>query len=69
VSCHSTWGEDDGCSRRYLGDDAPWDPRLRSYLQDDPAATGTEWLRIEPASVRATDLSFRVSRNLGGGSV
>jgi hypothetical protein len=32
----------------------------------DPAVTCTEWLRIEPASVRATYLSFRASQNVAG---
>jgi Pyridoxamine 5'-phosphate oxidase len=51
---------------RYLGDDeAQWDPRFGAYLHDDPAVTGTEWIRVEPASVRATDLSFRASRHVG----
>jgi hypothetical protein len=47
--------------RRYLGEDeAGWDARFRSYLGDDPATKGTVWLRVQPASMRAADRSFRV---------
>lgn len=44
---------------RYLGaDEALWDERFVRYLYDDPARRGTAWLRLEPASLKAADLSF-----------
>lgn len=44
---------------RYLGgDEAAWDPRFRAYLLDDPSVRGTVWLRLEPTSLIATDLSY-----------
>lgn len=46
---------------RYLGDDETlWDERFRRYLHDDPAESGTVWLRVEPGSMTATDLSYEV---------
>jgi hypothetical protein len=46
---------------RYLGpDEARWDQRFRRYLRDDPAERGTVWLRVPPASITATDLSYPV---------
>jgi hypothetical protein len=45
---------------RYLGDDETrWDARFRHYLHDDPAERGTVWLRLRPAALTATDLSYR----------
>jgi hypothetical protein len=44
---------------RYLGaDEALWDERFVRYLYDDPARRGTAWLRLEPTSLKAADLSF-----------
>ena len=44
---------------RYLGpDESRWDQRFRRYLHDDPAARGTVWLRLRPARLTATDLSY-----------
>jgi nitroimidazol reductase NimA-like FMN-containing flavoprotein (pyridoxamine 5'-phosphate oxidase superfamily) len=46
---------------RYLGsDEARWDRRFVDYLRDDPAARGQLWLRLEPASLTAEDLSYEV---------
>jgi hypothetical protein len=46
---------------RYLGpDETAWDERFRRYLNDDPAQKGTIWLRLQPARLIATDLSYRV---------
>jgi hypothetical protein len=46
---------------RYLGaDESKWDARFRRYLHDDPAVTGTRWLRLLPASLTAKDLSYIV---------
>ncbi len=46
---------------RYLGaDESKWDGRFRRYLHDDPARTGTTWLRLLPASLTAKDLSYIV---------
>ncbi|MGY0063122.1 pyridoxamine 5'-phosphate oxidase family protein [Streptomyces sp. LZ34] len=46
---------------RYLGaDEARWDARFVHYLHDDPAQRGTVWLRLEPASLTARDLSYNV---------
>ncbi|MFC0106599.1 pyridoxamine 5'-phosphate oxidase family protein [Kibdelosporangium aridum] len=46
---------------RYLGDDETlWDERFRRYLHDDPAESGTVWLRVEPDSMTAADLSYEV---------
>ena len=48
---------------RYLGaDEAQWDARFRHYLHDDPTASGTVWIRLHPATLEATDLSYQVSR-------
>ena len=44
---------------RYLGpDESRWDRRFREYLHEDPTVV---WLRMRPASVRAADLSYRLS--------
>lgn len=44
---------------RYLGaDEALWDERFVRYLYEDPARRGTVWLRLEPVSLKAADLSF-----------
>jgi hypothetical protein len=44
---------------RYLGaDESKWDSRFRRCLYDDPARTGTAWLRLLPASLTAKDLSY-----------
>jgi len=44
---------------RYLGtDEARWDERFVRYLYGDPADHGTVWLRLEPVSLKAADLSF-----------
>jgi hypothetical protein len=44
---------------RYLGaDEASWDRRFRRYLYDDPAETGTVWLRLRPRTLIAKDLSY-----------
>jgi hypothetical protein len=44
---------------RYLStDETRWDPRFQGYLHDDPAERGTTWLRLEPKSLIATDLSY-----------
>ncbi|WP_020667509.1 pyridoxamine 5'-phosphate oxidase family protein [Amycolatopsis nigrescens] len=46
---------------RYLGaDETSWDQRFRSYLYDDPARSGTNWLRLRPDSLIAKDLSYTV---------
>ena len=46
---------------RYLGaDESKWDGRFRRYLYDDPAGTGTTWLRLLPTSLTAKDLSYTV---------
>jgi nitroimidazol reductase NimA-like FMN-containing flavoprotein (pyridoxamine 5'-phosphate oxidase superfamily) len=46
---------------RYLGaDESKWDDRFRRYLYDDPARTGTTWLRLLPVSLTAKDLSYTV---------
>lgn len=46
---------------RYLGaDQNVWDSRFRRYLHDDPSERGTIWIRLEPASLIAKDLSYRV---------
>ena len=46
---------------RYLGaDESRWDGRFRRYLYDDPAVTGTRWLRLLPASLTAQVLSYVV---------
>jgi Pyridoxamine 5'-phosphate oxidase len=46
---------------RYLGqDETRWDRRFRHYLHDDPAHTGTVWLRLRPDSLVAQDLSYSV---------
>ncbi|GKQ41554.1 hypothetical protein ALMP_80680 [Streptomyces sp. A012304] len=47
---------------RYLGaDEALWDERFVHYLHDDPVERGTMWLRVVPASLTATDLSYSVA--------
>ncbi|CAL9628072.1 pyridoxamine 5'-phosphate oxidase family protein [Streptomyces sp. enrichment culture] len=47
---------------RYLGaDEALWDERFVHYLHDDPGERGTMWLRLVPASLTATDLSYAVT--------
>ncbi|MFF4053531.1 pyridoxamine 5'-phosphate oxidase family protein [Streptomyces chartreusis] len=47
---------------RYLGaDEALWDERFIHYLHDDPDERGTMWLRLVPASLTATDLSYSVA--------
>ncbi|MET8685414.1 pyridoxamine 5'-phosphate oxidase family protein [Streptomyces sp. NPDC004732] len=47
---------------RYLGaDEALWDERFVRYLHDDPGERGTTWLRLMPASLTATDLSYSVA--------
>jgi nitroimidazol reductase NimA-like FMN-containing flavoprotein (pyridoxamine 5'-phosphate oxidase superfamily) len=44
---------------RYLGDDEErWDQRFRRYLYEDPAEKGTTWLRLQPRSLVARDLSY-----------
>jgi hypothetical protein len=44
---------------RYLGpDESRWDRRFTRYLYDDPGERGTAWLRLTPASLTATDLSY-----------
>ncbi|GAA2349033.1 pyridoxamine 5'-phosphate oxidase family protein [Streptomyces cuspidosporus] len=46
---------------RYLGaDESRWDARFTHYLHDDPARRGTTWLRLEPSSLTAKDLSYTV---------
>ena len=46
---------------RYLGqDETRWDRRFRHYLHDDPAHTGTVWLRLRPDSLVVQDLSYSV---------
>jgi hypothetical protein len=46
---------------RYLGPDVGrWDSRFRRYLHADPAARGTIWIRLKPASLSARDLSYRI---------
>jgi hypothetical protein len=46
---------------RYLGpDENKWDNRFRHYLHDDPADRGTLWVRLEPASVTAKDLTYQI---------
>ncbi|MEV0277291.1 pyridoxamine 5'-phosphate oxidase family protein [Streptomyces sp. NPDC050610] len=46
---------------RYLGaDEAEWDERFRRYLLDDPAVSGSAWLRLRPTSLTAKDLSYSV---------
>ncbi|HEY0499617.1 MAG TPA: pyridoxamine 5'-phosphate oxidase family protein [Kutzneria sp.] len=43
---------------RYLGsEESRWDNRFRRYLHED---IGTVWIRVVPASLRATDLSYEV---------
>jgi hypothetical protein len=50
---------------RYLGpDESRWDNRFRRYLHDDPAARGAIWIRLEPASLSAKDLSYRTGEQL-----
>ncbi|WP_306317429.1 MULTISPECIES: pyridoxamine 5'-phosphate oxidase family protein [unclassified Streptomyces] len=47
---------------RYLGpDESRWDERFVRYLYDDPGERGTTWLRLAPASLGATDLSYSVT--------
>ncbi|MFF7790276.1 pyridoxamine 5'-phosphate oxidase family protein [Streptomyces sp. NPDC007991] len=47
---------------RYLGaDEERWDERFVRYLYDDPARRGTVWLRLEPVSLVAHDLSYAVA--------
>ncbi|MGA5200769.1 pyridoxamine 5'-phosphate oxidase family protein [Streptomyces variegatus] len=47
---------------RYLGaDEERWDERFVHYLHDDPARRGTVWLRMEPVSLVAHDLSYAVT--------
>jgi nitroimidazol reductase NimA-like FMN-containing flavoprotein (pyridoxamine 5'-phosphate oxidase superfamily) len=47
--------------RRYLGpDETRWDPRFRNYLLGDQAVNGTVWLRLQPHSLVAKDLSYEV---------
>ncbi|MBW8706926.1 hypothetical protein MBT84_45580 [Streptomyces sp. MBT84] len=47
---------------RYLGaDEALWDERFVHYLHGDPGERGTMWLRLMPASLTATDLSYSVA--------
>lgn len=47
---------------RYLGaDEAVWDERFVRYLYDDPGERGTMWLRLEPVSLTAMDLSYSVA--------
>ena len=49
---------------RYLGSDEPrWDARFREYLHRDPADLGTVWVRVAPSFLRASDLSYDVSRD------
>ena len=46
---------------RYLGpDEERWDPRFRQYLHGDPAPKDTVWVRLRPATLTATDLSYAV---------
>lgn len=45
---------------RYLGDDVEsWDPNFQSYLLD--AQRDTVWLRLQPISMSARDLSYSTS--------
>lgn len=45
---------------RYLGDDeGAWDPRFRAYLHD--ASATAVWVRMQPTSLRARDLSYAPS--------
>lgn len=37
-----------------------WDQRFLCNLLDDPAQTGTRWLRLRPDSLIAKDLSYTV---------
>jgi hypothetical protein len=46
--------------RRYLGpDETRWDDRFRRYLHDDPADSGTVWLRLRPTTMTTQDLSYQ----------
>jgi hypothetical protein len=46
--------------RRYLGpDETRWDARFRRYLYDDPADSGTVWLRLRPTTMTTQDLSYQ----------
>jgi nitroimidazol reductase NimA-like FMN-containing flavoprotein (pyridoxamine 5'-phosphate oxidase superfamily) len=46
---------------RYLGpDETRWDDRFRRYLHDDPAESGTVWLRLRPTTMTTQDLSYQV---------
>jgi len=48
--------------RRYLGpDETLWDDRFRHYLHEDPMESGTVWIRLDPSSLNAVDLSYQVS--------
>jgi Pyridoxamine 5'-phosphate oxidase len=47
---------------RYLGpDEAQWDARFGVYLHDDQTGIGTVWIRLQPTSIAAVDLSYQVS--------
>ncbi|MFF4761863.1 pyridoxamine 5'-phosphate oxidase family protein [Streptomyces sp. NPDC001292] len=47
---------------RYLGaDETLWGERFVHYLHDDLSERGTTWLRMVPASLTATDLSYSVA--------
>ncbi len=47
---------------RYLGpSESEWDARFRHYLNEDPIVLGTMWIRMHPTSLKAVDLSYRVS--------
>jgi hypothetical protein len=47
---------------RYLGsDEDQWDARFRHYLHADPTETGTVWICLHPASIKAVDLSYQIS--------
>jgi hypothetical protein len=49
---------------RYLGnDEARWDERFRRYLHDDPAESGTRWIRLGPSWLIARDLSYESERH------
>jgi hypothetical protein len=49
---------------RYLGhDEACWDERFRRYLHDDPAESGTTWIRLRPTWLVATDLSYETEHH------
>jgi hypothetical protein len=52
---------------RNLGPEAhQWDPRCQRDRHDGPAERGTIWIRLQPASLTAKDLSYHTGPSPAG---